>query len=166
MAALETLAPELLILIQRMVDSPRDLHSLISASPTCFRSFCLNRRQILLSVVVNGILPGALRHAVAICHVPPPVVSRSRQRKRRRHDPDIPSNSLKAFLDKYFSEEAFDLLTNITDIATLFRLQALVSRFADEYFVRATGLLCTTNAPTPQDSELRARRWPRHHAQN
>lgn len=94
MATIKSLAPELLILIQRMLGSLRDLHSLIAALPPCFRTFRLNRTQFLSSVVVNGIQPGALRHAVAIFHAPPPPTTRSRQRKRTRHDPDIPLNPL------------------------------------------------------------------------
>lgn len=157
MATLETLAPELLILIQRMVESPRDLHSLIKASPTCLHTFCLNRARILSSVVVNGIQPGALRHAIAISYAPAPEAARSHQRKRRRRNPGIAPNPLEPFLDKYFSAEPFDLPTEISDLAALCRLQTLVSRFANEYFERATRLLRAARASTPQSHCLPCR---------
>lgn len=152
MATFDSLPPELLILIQRMVDSPPDLHSLITASPACLRAFSLDRVRILSSVVVNGIQPGALRHAVAIFHAPPPAETRPRQ-------------PLELFLDRYFSDTPLDLPTDTPDLATLCRLQALVSRFANEYFESAIRLLRTTKSSIPLSSYRRDDIAPLSHSE-
>ncbi|SPO01735.1 uncharacterized protein DNG_04408 [Cephalotrichum gorgonifer] len=148
MATLHHLAPELLTIILRALDSPGDLYALIVASPLCLRLFTSSRAKVLSSVLQNAIQPGSLHHAAAICHVPPPA---DLQNKRVLHiDMGIPSSALRFFLDQYFSENPLQFPTDIAAITKLCRLQTLVSRFVDEYALRAARLLGTSQDPLQQ----------------
>ncbi|KAM7195814.1 hypothetical protein V8F33_006463 [Rhypophila sp. PSN 637] len=68
MANLEGLWPELLIPIISCCQSLEDLHSLISASPACFRTVSAHRKYILPSVLRNVLGPANYRDLLAIFH--------------------------------------------------------------------------------------------------
>ncbi|KAK0621403.1 hypothetical protein B0T17DRAFT_508753 [Bombardia bombarda] len=118
---LHALAPELLSLILKALDRPRDLHSLIRASAPCFRVYALSPVLILSSILRNAILPDALHHALAHGHIPA-----------------TPSNeSLEAFLDEYFQADSFGFPTDKATLVTLCRLFSQTCYFIDDYSARA-----------------------------
>ncbi|KAI5456908.1 hypothetical protein BGZ63DRAFT_434137 [Mariannaea sp. PMI_226] len=87
----EKLAPELLSMILQCVDSPLDLHHLISASPSCFRAYLNSPKLILSSIIKNAFESENIQHAVAILRVP------------------TTNGQTSSFLDKYFnSPTSFD----------------------------------------------------------
>ena len=165
MATFNHLPAELLIHIQRAVDSPRDLHSLISASPDCLRTFLPNRIRTLASVLKNAIPEGALRHALAFCYLPSPLPTPLPDGLLTSQERDtILIPAIEPFLQRYFSDadEPFDVPMDITSLTFLFKLHALVSRFADEYFLHAAWQLKSTKSsgalkddfPPPSRKEL------------
>ncbi|KAH7128018.1 hypothetical protein B0J13DRAFT_646158 [Dactylonectria estremocensis] len=115
--ALEDLAQELLSLILQNVDSPVGLHYLISASPSCFRTYSQSP-QIIISSIIRNVLPGDnIQHALAILQAPS---ARS----------EVPS-----FLNKYFNSIAsFHLPTNRADLLILSGLYNCLSHLLDNYF--------------------------------
>ncbi|CAM1500534.1 Fc.00g096960.m01.CDS01 [Cosmosporella sp. VM-42] len=117
--SLDHLAPELLSLILQAIDSPADLHRLISASPSCFRTFSRSPQLILSSVVRNALPTDNLEQALAILQAPSTKT-------------EVPS-----FLDKYFnSPSSFDFPKNKADLLILFRLYNRLSYLVDGYFRR------------------------------
>lgn len=118
---LHSLAPELLFLILKALDHPRDLHSVIRASAPCFRIYALSPVLILSSILRNAVLPDALHHALAHGHIPA-----------------TPSHeSLEAFLDRYFQAHSFGFPTDKATVVTLCRLFWQTSYFIDDYSARA-----------------------------
>ncbi|MBE3048347.1 hypothetical protein IMZ48_38750 [Candidatus Bathyarchaeota archaeon] len=162
MATINHLPPELLVHIQGAVDSPRDLHSLISASPDCLRTFRLNRIRILESVLRNAIPEGTLRDSLAFCYLPSPLPAPLTDSMSHQEQVSVSIAAVEPFLQRYFSDEAFDVPTDITSLTFLFKLHALVSRFADEYFIHAAQQLKSTKSsgalvddfPPPSRTEL------------
>lgn len=146
MSSFRNLPPELLSLILRNLNSPRDLHSLISASPSCLHAFLGNKYRILLWLCVKGIQPGALRDALALHHAPRRTVAHGRMGLRCNEGVE-PTDS-EPFLSKYFSDATFEPPTDMADLTELLRLQSLVSRFAHGYFKEATALLGAPLAPS------------------
>lgn len=120
--ALDDLAPELLAIILRAVDSPRNLYRLISASPSCFRVFALLPKPVLSSVIKNAVRNDeTLYHLVAVWHAP--------------SGTKTSDEALASFLDQYFDQiTAFDFPTSKEDITALCRLCNHLSFFSDMYF--------------------------------
>ena len=165
MATFHDLAPELLVMILRALDSPRDLHALISASPTCLKIFISRRAPILASVLTSAIHSAALHHALAVLHAPPPPPSPN-SHHAPHHPPQgaSPPEIITSFLDKYFSGDTFELPADIPGLIALCRLWSLVSRFSNAYYRRATRRLEKTPVdelgparPAPLSTTERAR---------
>jgi hypothetical protein len=105
--ALHQLAPDVLALILKAVDCPRDLYSLISASAACFRTFICSPKHILSSVLRNAILPEAIPHALAAISVPvAPADSAA----------PAPHQGVDAFLNDYFTGRPFDFPTTRSEL--------------------------------------------------
>jgi hypothetical protein len=118
---LEDLVPELLARILQVLDHPRDLLSLVRASPQCFRVYAQSPALILSPVLKNAILPDALHHALACEHVP-----------------STPSQTVReAFLKDYFQYKPFTFPTDKTTITALCGLCLRTSYFVDDYSARA-----------------------------
>ena len=149
MAHLHQLPLELLLSILCSVDLPKDLHSLISASPPCLHAFASNRSQILSSVLRNAIPPGALRDALAIWHVPSysPLSESERCEKEQleRDRLEQGRRGLKQFLERYFSADPIEFPIDMPNLVALCRLQTLVSRFAHDLFLRSAHLLLSND---------------------
>ncbi|KAM0514454.1 hypothetical protein ACHAPE_006747 [Trichoderma viride] len=118
---LEDLMPELLARILQVLDHPRDLLSLIRASPHCFRVYAETPAIILSPIIKNAILPDALHHALACVHLP----STSSQ--------TVPD----AFLRDYFQYEPLAFPTDKTTLTALCGLCLRTSHFVDDYSTRA-----------------------------
>ena len=145
MASLDTLAPELLVMIQKSLDSPRDLSALIASSPVCLNIFTSHRVPILASVLINSIEPAALHHALAISHSPVLFIDDDPwldQPPLQKAPPALQSS-----LDQYFNG-SLELSTELSRLTSLCRIQSLVSRFSNDYFLHATRLL----EPQPQNA--------------
>lgn len=160
MACLHDLAPELLVLIHRALNSPRDLYALTAASRVSLHIFDSHRVSILTSVLANSIQPAALHHALAISHVPPPSTDSPRRLLPQTSQAHLP---LQYFLKQYF-RGSLDFPTDGPRLAELCRVQMLVSRFSDDYFLHATRHVqasCTTEVasvrPIPLSPTERAR---------
>lgn len=138
MGPLDALAPELLVLIQQALDSPRDLYALIAASPVCLHIFDSHRASILASVLINSVEPVALHHALAVSHAPTSLTDGTSMRPRLPV-PKVPP-PLQSFLDEYFCN-SLEIPTDIPRLTSLCRLQRLVSRFSNDYFLHTTRLL-------------------------
>lgn len=139
MANLHDLPLEILALILSSTDSPRDLYSLIAASPTCLGVFITARKQILSSILKDAITPDSLRHALAVIAAPPPVLGAAESRKR---EPDVYHvNHITSLIDRYFSAEPIDFPRETGGIMSLWCLYCQVSCFVDEYSHRAFQLL-------------------------
>ncbi|KAF4473003.1 hypothetical protein FALBO_111 [Fusarium albosuccineum] len=114
--SLEHLAPELLSLILQNVDSPRNLHHFISASPACLRTFLQSPQLVLSSVIKNALPAHIVQYALATLQAP-------------SVSSDIPS-----FLDKCFdSTTSFDFPTNKADILQVYHLYNRLSYLLDAY---------------------------------
>ncbi|KAM0462232.1 hypothetical protein ACHAO4_001433 [Trichoderma viride] len=118
---LEDLVPELLARILQVLDHPRDLLSLIRASPHCFRVYAESPAIILSPILKNAILPDALHHALACVHLP----STASQ--------TVPE----AFLRDYFQSEPLAFPTDKTTLTALCGLCLRTSHFVDDYSTRA-----------------------------
>lgn len=127
--ALDRLAPEVLTLILRSVDSFQDLHSLISASAPCYRVFCQSPELVLSSLLKRFIPSGLLGEAVAATQLPPPNHKRPTSAARR------------AFLREYFSGDGFELSKSKSDLASVCRLHRDISKLIHEYSKHALDLL-------------------------
>ncbi len=146
--SLHDLHADLLYLILRALGSPRDLDSLIRASPSCFRLYTLSPEVILSSVLKNAILPDALHHAIAHSNLPAALST---------SEPDR-AEHLEAFLDQYFQPDSFAFPTEKTALVALSRLYARVSHFVDDYSARAVRALgLDPNTASPLSSTERAR---------
>lgn len=119
MAYLEDLPTELLSLILGATEDPQDVIALILASPACLRTFNQNLASVYRIASQNSILPGARRHALAICHLPDTI--------------EYESEELKDFVDEYFSPEPLEPPQSIAALLTWWRVKFLVSRFIPEY---------------------------------
>ncbi|PNP40703.1 hypothetical protein TGAMA5MH_07410 [Trichoderma gamsii] len=118
---LEDLVPELLARILQVLDHPRDLLSLIRASPHCFRVYAESPAIILSPILKNAILPDALHHALACVHLP-----------------SISSQTVPvAFLRDYFQYEPLAFPTDKTALTALCGLCLRTSHFVDDYSSRA-----------------------------
>ena len=148
MVTFNNLPPELLIHLQRSVDSPRDLHSLLSASPACLQAFLPRRIQILTSVLKNAIPPGALRHALAAIQPKPETFLDRVPGEEHR----AAVTAIAPFLLRYFSDEPLQVPEDVAGITTVLRLHALVSRFSNEYFLHAGRRLGALTPQTPLDA--------------
>ena len=126
MDLLDLVPPEILSMILCSVDSPIDLHSLISASPSCFRVFSLSSEKTLSAMLKNAILPGNLQHALAVLHVP-----------QRTTDFHSAKAATKTFLNEYFDGKSFPFPTDRSSIAALSRLCFQITRFIDDYATKA-----------------------------
>ncbi|KAM0452610.1 hypothetical protein ACHAPV_009371 [Trichoderma viride] len=118
---LEDLVPELLARILQALDHPRDLLSLIRASPHCFRVYAESPAIILSPILKNAILPDALHHALACVHLPPTASQ------------TVPE----AFLRDYFQSEPLPFPTDKTTLTALCGLCLRTSHFVDGYSTRA-----------------------------
>lgn len=141
MANLNHLAPELLIIILSSTESSKDLHKLISASSACFRAFVLNRNTILLSILRNAVEPSVFREMLAISHVPSLASFTDGHRRSTTGPSDSPTDTVKLFLEHYFSNREFDIPSETTRIVSMSRLYNMVSRISDEFFSQASRLL-------------------------
>ncbi len=117
---------DVLYLLLKTLNCPRDLNSLVRASAPCFRVYMMSPEHLLSSVLKNAILPEALHHALAILHVP--AVSSFEGSARK---------DLEAFLDKYFQGDSFEFPREKTAIFALGRLVSQVSYFIDDYSAKA-----------------------------
>lgn len=136
MTTFEGLSGDVLVLILGSIDSPRDLHRLILASPIALRTFRPIRSSILNAVVQNMYTPLALPTALAIIYLP-----------EIEHIPeDIPDEERSALaagfmqpaLNRYFNQHALAIPADTPRIRRLFRLHAMVSRFVHEFVQHAT----------------------------
>lgn len=118
---LEDLVPELLARILQGLDHPRDLLSLVRASPHCFRVYAQSPALILSSVLKNAILPDALHHALACGLVPSNHSETARE----------------AFLRDYFQYKPLPFPTDKATITALAGLCLRTSYFVDDYSTRA-----------------------------
>ncbi|KAK5996519.1 hypothetical protein PT974_01854 [Cladobotryum mycophilum] len=123
---LEDLAPELLTLILRTVDSPRSLYRLISASPACWQVFSSSPEFILSSVVKNVISYDLLNLYLAVIHVP-----------AFTGDLELFRQQVPIFLDAYFDSKLFAFPTTKADLVGLCRLNTHVSYLSVQYFQSA-----------------------------
>lgn len=144
MSTLDGLPPDLLVLILHAVNSPRDLHSLISASRPCLAVFLSTRNLVLISVLRNAIPPEALRHALAAASAPHPVVGVA-ELPTRSPEPNL--DTVEPFLETYFSTDAIGFPKDIAGLISLCGLYSQVSRLSNEYFLRATRLLAIPIGP-------------------
>ncbi|KAM7214712.1 hypothetical protein V8F06_009877 [Rhypophila decipiens] len=140
MANLEGLPPELLIPILSCCQSPKDLHSLISVSPACFRVLSAHRKYIFPSVLRNALGPANYRELLAIFHVPSPVAAEgdadngtsdegnNKVTKHRNH-------VMVSFLEHYFSTQPFEDRRDLTVMAAMCRLYNTIVHLTDQYFL-------------------------------
>ncbi|KAM7187291.1 hypothetical protein V8F20_011046 [Naviculisporaceae sp. PSN 640] len=126
MANIQHLAPELLIQILSVLETPEDLRSLVSASSACFRAYSSYQRPILLSALGNALSPELFRELLAIQNVP-------------RAEPHDGWERVTAFYDHYFSEQPFELPLDPTNanVASLLRTYFTVERQIRIYFPHA-----------------------------
>ncbi|CVK85145.1 uncharacterized protein FMAN_02055 [Fusarium mangiferae] len=103
---LENLAPELISIILRNVDSPRELHDMISASPLCLNVFSKTPESFLSSVIRNSVPTDILRHLIAVHQTPSPATK----------------STVSEFLQKYFNGAwSFDFPTKKSELVLLCR---------------------------------------------
>ncbi|KAJ4388608.1 hypothetical protein N0V93_006067 [Gnomoniopsis smithogilvyi] len=124
---LEELSPELLLLIQKSLDSPLDLSRLIAASPVNFRAFQRYSQHILAAVLQNAIHPVSMPSALAVLQVPSPDSG---------HD-SLLSQTLEPFLNTYFSGGYNQLSADRQNLARLQRLYVRASHLVESYAMHA-----------------------------
>ncbi|KAM7218388.1 hypothetical protein V8F06_006152 [Rhypophila decipiens] len=132
MANIERLAPELLIAIPSSCRSFKNMHSLTSASPACFRTFLVHREYIVPSVWRNMLDPANYRELLAIFHVPSIVAAEAK--------------ALTPFLKHYFSTRPFEHLHDPTSMARMCRLYNTLSRLTNLYFLHAAPFLVSSRS--------------------
>ncbi|CCT63349.1 uncharacterized protein FFUJ_00016 [Fusarium fujikuroi IMI 58289] len=104
---LENLAPELISIILRNVDSPRELHDMISSSPLCLNVFSKTPESFLSSVIRNSVPMDNLRHLLAVHQTPSPATK----------------STVSEFLQNYFNGSwSFDFPTKKSELVLLCRL--------------------------------------------
>ncbi|KAF5609010.1 hypothetical protein FPANT_276 [Fusarium pseudoanthophilum] len=142
---LESLAPELVSIILRNIDSPRGLHDLIAASPACLRVF-LQTPYLILSAVVRNVLPsGTTKHYIAAWRAPPPSLPPVRETK----------DEILLFLNEYFSATTpFEYPANQKELVSFcqlyHRVDYLVKMFLHQ--MRQLGFDDTILAPSSSES--------------
>ncbi|KAM6534231.1 hypothetical protein FALCPG4_007163 [Fusarium falciforme] len=128
--ALDDLAPELLLLILCQIDTPKDLHSFISASPPCYRLFEGSQEHVISSVLRNAFTIENIHHAVAALLLP------------AAHKIPRPSNTqITAALDRYFDGDTLDLPEDKASLVALCRLYHRVNQYTDDYFQHSLYIL-------------------------
>lgn len=128
--ALDRLAPELLCSILTSLNSPRDLYSLIKASPAALRAFLACRRIIFSCIIRNALSPDAIHHALALLRVPEVPVDFTTE------SPEAATfrQQVKEYLSQYFQANSWDFPTELPSIIELIRLISRMSQFIDGYF--------------------------------
>jgi len=162
MATLELLAPELLLHIFTSCHTFRDLRSLISASPTCLRIFLGNRKYSILSFLKSSLGSRNYCEILAISHVPSLVpgghndslLPLPRDRQRLGDNTTQAINTMKPYLDYYFSTRPFENPCDGTDMAAICRLHDNVCRLVDLYFLDTSEFLmaCSSSSTTSESS--------------
>ncbi|UKZ72330.1 uncharacterized protein TrAtP1_013273 [Trichoderma atroviride] len=118
---LEDLVTELLARILQVLDHPRDLLSLVRASPHCFRVYAQSPVLILSPVLKNAIPPDVLYHALACGLVP-----------------STPSQTVReAFLRDYLQSKPLTFPTDQITITALFGLCLRTCYLVNDYSTRA-----------------------------
>ncbi|KAI1452305.1 hypothetical protein F4805DRAFT_41470 [Annulohypoxylon moriforme] len=135
---LEDLVPELLARILQLLDHPRDLLSLVRASPQCFRVYARSPALILSPILKNAILPDALHHALACVRVP----SAPSQTVREAFLRDYFQSKPLAYSRDHFQFKPFTFPTDKISITALCGLCLRTSYFVDDYSTRA---MCALN---------------------
>ncbi|KAJ3580502.1 hypothetical protein NPX13_g59 [Xylaria arbuscula] len=154
--ALDHLAPELLCSILASLESPRDLYSLIKASPASLRAFIPCRRSTFSAIIRNALAPDAVHHALALLHVPEPPVSFHNDGRNA----ELFRLRVKIYLKQYFRASSWRFPTDLPSIITLIRLISQISRFVDGYFdfaMETMGLTEETGCLRPLSSTEIAR---------
>ncbi|KAM7198741.1 hypothetical protein V8F20_006056 [Naviculisporaceae sp. PSN 640] len=147
MAHLEYLAPELLIGILSSCGSMKDLHSLISASPACLRTFLFHRKYIVPSVWRNLLDLQNYRELLAIAHVPSP----SPLSTEGDDDHTAAVNLMRLHLEHYFSARPFEDLYDPASLGRMCRVYNTISRLTELYFSHISQVLAGSpgSNPTP-----------------
>ncbi|KAJ4327242.1 hypothetical protein N0V84_002372 [Fusarium piperis] len=128
--ALDDLAPELLLLILCQIDTPKDLYSFISASPSCYRLFAGSQEHVISSVLRNAFTSENIHHAVAALSLP------------AAHERARPSNAeITSALDGYFDGDTLDLPEDKTSLVALCRLYHRVNQYTTDYFQNSLYIL-------------------------
>lgn len=136
MITLEGLPWDVLVMIEGSVDTRRDLHSLIAASPAALRAFNANRAAVFRAALQNVFEPLALPHALTIVRVPSLEHIPTHLPEEERSEMAV--TIIEPFLDEYFTNrDALKIPTDHASITKLFRLHGLVSRFINEYTTHA-----------------------------
>lgn len=133
--ALRCLPPELLSGILRLLDSPRDLLSLIIASPRCRAAFNSAPTIFITSALRNAIEPEALPYALAAI--------------RLLAIEPTQSEALDSFLKAYFGKCSFAFPADMAGLRLLCRLYICVSFFIDDYSSRAMRTMTSDPSPSP-----------------
>ncbi|RSM05027.1 hypothetical protein CEP52_006526 [Fusarium oligoseptatum] len=120
---LDDLAPELLLLILCQIDTPKDLHSLISASPHCYRLFASSQEHVISCVLRNAFRIENIHHAVGALSLP------------AAHERIRPNNAeITSALDRYFDGDTLDLPEDKASLVALCRLYHRVNQYTSDYF--------------------------------
>ncbi|KAM0425469.1 hypothetical protein ACHAPT_009258 [Fusarium lateritium] len=127
---LDSLAPELLLLVLCQIDSPKDLHSVISASAPCYRVFACSEEHVMSCLLRNAFTSENLHHAVAVLSLP---ATRTRPR---------PTLAEIAFLvERYFEGPTLELPTDKASLVALCRLYHRVNQYTVDYCQNALSVL-------------------------
>ncbi|KAJ6789205.1 hypothetical protein PWT90_06796 [Aphanocladium album] len=128
----EAIPNELIFLILSHCDSKRDLHSLIAASPCCYRVFASSPGSVLLPLL-RRIVPSALwRDFAAVCRADIFTQTDATTGSIARKE------DVCLFLDRYFGS-GFDIPSDKASIVAAFRLHATISYFVSDYVNTAAG---------------------------
>jgi len=130
--AFEILPVEMLTKILQSLSTPRDLASLIRASPGCFRTYIARPVPVISAILKTAIHPRVLHHALAVFYAP----------ERDLLTPQLRS----AYLDRYFltegaGAESFALPRDKATLQTLWKLHSRTTYFLDDYTSKAADLL-------------------------
>lgn len=132
---LDRLSPELLLLVQKSLDSLADLHALIAASPSSLRTFETYRNHVLSTVLKHAISFAALPSALAILQL------KDLDLRGPQYRQQVVPRPITTLLDTCFSGTSDPFPEDESSFTRLRHLYVRAMKFADDYATRALQVL-------------------------